>query len=90
MLIPREEREKVKYVSSDMWNTYRIVAKHVFPNARCITDHFHVIQDLNRRVDRVRVRIQNRYKKIKETLKQKEKDKTITKEERLELEKASR
>ena len=90
MLIPREEREKVKYVSFDMWNTYRIVTKHVFPNAVCITDHFHVIQELNRRVDKVRIRIQNRYKKIKETLKQKEKDKTITKEERLELEEASR
>lgn len=90
MLIPREEREKVKYVSFDMWNTYRIVTKHVFPNAVCITDHFHVIQDLNRRVDKVRVRIQNRYKKRKETLKQKEKDKTITKEEILELEEASR
>ena len=90
MLIPREEREKVKYVSFDMWNTYRIVTKHVFPNAICITDHFHVIQDLNRRVDKVRIRIQNRYKKIKEILKNKEKNKTITYEEKLEIEEASR
>lgn len=90
MLIPREEREKVKYVSFDMWNTYRIVSKHVFPNVCCITDHFHVIQDLNRRVDKVRIRIQKRYQKTKENLKQKEKDKKITNEEKLELEEAIR
>ena len=63
MLIPRVEREKVKYVSFDMWNTYRIVAKHVFPNCICIVDHFHMIQDLNKRVDKVRIRVQKKYKK---------------------------
>ena len=55
MLIPLEERKKVKYVSFDMWETYRIVVKHVFPDACCISDHFHVIQELTRRVDRVRI-----------------------------------
>ncbi len=39
MLIPLEERKKVKYVSFDMWETYRIVTKHVFPEACCIADH---------------------------------------------------
>lgn len=90
MLIPRVEREKVKYVSFDMWNTYRIVTKHVFPNCICIVDHFHMIQDLNKRVDKVRIRVQKKYKKIKDDLKKKIKNKTITVEEKLELEEASR
>ena len=90
MLIPRIEREKVKYVSFDMLNTYRIVAKHVFPNCICIVDHFHMIQDLNKRVDKVRIRVQKKYKKIKDDLKKKIKNKTITVEEKLELEEASR
>lgn len=90
MIIPRVEREKVKYVSFDMLNTYRIVAKHVFPNCICIVDHFHMIQDLNKRVDKVRIRVQKKYKKIKDDLKKKIKNKTITVEEKLELEEASR
>lgn len=90
MLIPLEERNKVKYVSFDMWETYRIITKHVFPNAVCITDHFHVIQELNRRVDRVRIRVQNRFRKTIKTLKPKENNKTITSEEIVELEEASR
>lgn len=77
MLIPREEREKVKYVSFDMWNTYRIVAKHVFPNCTCIVDHYHVIQDLNKRVDKVRIRIQKKYMKIRDNLKKTEKIKQL-------------
>lgn len=90
MLIPKEERNKVKYVSFDMWETYRIITKHVFPSAICITDHFHVIQELNRRVDRVRIRVQNRFRKTINTLKPKENNKTITTEEIVELEEASR
>ena len=78
MLIPLEERKKVKYVSFDMWETYRIVVKHVFPDACCITDHFHVIQELTRRVDRVRIRVQNRFRKTINTLKPKKNNKTIT------------
>lgn len=90
MLIPLEERKKVKYVSFDMWETYRIVVKHVFPDACCITDHFHVIQELTRRVDRVRIRVQNRFRKTINTLKPKKNNKTITSEELIELEEASR
>ncbi len=78
MLIPLEERKKVKYVSFDMWETYRIVTKHVFPEACCIADHYHIIQELNRRVDRVRIRVQNRFRKTINTLKPKKNNKTIT------------
>lgn len=80
MLIPLEERKKVKYVSLDIWETYRIVTKHVFPEACCIADHYHIIQELNRRVDRVRIRVQNRFRKTINTLKPKKNKKTITHE----------
>ncbi len=59
--IPLSERQRVKYVSFDMWGTYRLVSKLYLPNAKCICDHFHVIQELNRCVNRVRIDTQNKY-----------------------------
>lgn len=58
-LIPREERLNVKVVSTDMWETYRIVTKLVFPNAVNALDKFHLIQEFNRRLDRVRIDAMN-------------------------------
>ena len=58
-LIPREERLNVKVVSTDMWETYRIVTKLVFPNAVNALDKFHLIQEFNRRLDRVRIDTMN-------------------------------
>lgn len=89
-LIPREEREKVRYCSFDMWATYRIVASHVFPNVTCCVDHFHIIQELNRRVDSVRISSQKKYKTVIDDLGKKKKDGTITEEEKIKLEEASR
>lgn len=66
--IPLEEREKVKYVSFDMWETYRIISKTFFPKAYTIVDKFHILQELTRRVTRVRVDVMNRYKKIYDEL----------------------
>lgn len=71
--IPLEERKKVKYVSFDMWETYRSVAKLMFPNCLCILDKFHVLQDLSRRVTRVRIDVMNENKKIKDSLEAKRK-----------------
>ena len=72
--IDRKEREMVKYVSFDMWETYRIVAKHMFPNCVCIVDKFHVLQELSRKLTRVRVRVMNEQKAILDTLTKKRKD----------------
>ncbi len=75
-LIPRKEREIVKVVSTDMWETYRIVSKRVFPNAVVACDKFHVIQELTKKVDRVRIDVMNKVKVppnlIKENLTPKE------------------
>lgn len=81
--IPLEERKKVRYCSFDMWKTYRIVSKLMFPNCICIVDKFHLLQELMRRVERVRVDVMNKNYKIKNTLRQKQK---LLKENNKELE----
>ena len=61
-LIPREERLNVKVVSTDMWETYRIVTKLMFPNAVNSLDKFHLVQEFNRRLERIRIDAMNRVK----------------------------
>ena len=64
-LIPLEERKEVELISMDMWDTYRIVAKSVFPNVRTVVDKFHLYQELHRRITTIRVAAMNRTKPIK-------------------------
>lgn len=80
--IPIEERRNVRYVSYDMWFTYREIASYMFPNSCGILDKFHVLQELSRRVSRVRVDVMNKYKKIKDDLEEKNK---ILKDNHMEL-----
>lgn len=63
--IPREERLQVKVVSGDMWLTYQSVTKTMFPNAVYAVDRFHVIQELTRQTDKIRIRVMNRFKTYK-------------------------
>ena len=58
-----ENRKKVKHVSIDMWETYRQMAYLYFPNAIVSIDSFHVIQDIERYVDKIRISIMNKYDK---------------------------
>lgn len=67
--IPLKERKKVKYVSFDMWKTYRDVSKLMFPNCVCIVDKFHVLQELSRRVKRVKTDIMSLNKRQADALK---------------------
>ena len=61
MRIPKEEREKVKYTCSDMYDGYRSISKACFPNSVHIVDHFHLSQELLRKVDTVRLSIMKKY-----------------------------
>ena len=61
--IPMEERRRVKVVGMDMWKTYRKIVKEYFPNSLCSADHYHIKQDMHRKVDRIRIRVMKRYKK---------------------------
>jgi len=51
----REERHNVKYVTIDMWEPYRDVAKSFFPNAIIAVDPFHVIEHLCNDFDNLRI-----------------------------------
>ena len=61
--IPLEERLRVKHVSIDMWKSYRDISKIYFPNAVISVDSFHVIQDINRYLDKIRKSIMKKFEK---------------------------
>lgn len=61
--IPLEEREKVEFISYDMWDTYKRIQKTYFPRSVGVVDHYHVIQDLNRHLDKVRIAIMKSFRK---------------------------
>ena len=66
MKIPAEERKKVKMISTDMYKEYRSVIHDVFGSSviHCC-DHYHVSQELGRKVDRVRIRVMKSVPKYK-------------------------
>lgn len=54
-------RNSVKYISMDMWDTYRDLATIYFPNAIICVDSFHVIKAINYAFDCVRIRIMKKF-----------------------------
>lgn len=69
--IPISEREKVKYVSFDMWETYRSIAKTMFPNSVGVMDKFHILSDFTKKLNSVRINVMNKNKHVRDTLKKK-------------------
>jgi transposase len=49
--IPDDRKERLREVCIDMDHTLLSVVEEELPEARMVVDHFHVIQDANRRVD---------------------------------------
>jgi transposase len=49
--IPKDERNQVKYLISDMYNPYIAYVEKYFPNAVPVVDSFHVIQWIIRMID---------------------------------------
>lgn len=67
MSIPIEERKQVKMISTDMYNEYRSVIHEVFGDSIIHScDHYHVSQELSRKVDRVRIRVMKSVPKYKD------------------------
>lgn len=60
--IPLEERKKVEIVSIDMWETYRSVAKAKFPSCVVAVDKFHILQEMHRKLDSIRLKTMNQVK----------------------------
>lgn len=61
--IPLKERERVKAVIIDMWESYKGVIKRCFPNAIVAVDSFHVIWHMNEAIKSIRIRVGERFKK---------------------------
>ena len=54
---PVHVREKVKIITMDMYDPYFEIAKELFPNAEIIIDKFHIVQLLNRSLNKYRILI---------------------------------
>ncbi len=54
---PLAEREKVKYVTIDMWRPYKEMALKWFPNVIVAVDPFHVIEHLSDCFTKIRIRV---------------------------------
>lgn len=65
--IPLDEREKVIYISMDMYENYRDIAIKYLPNATICIDSFHVIKMINDALDKIRIKVMNRYKANKQS-----------------------
>lgn len=49
--IPKSERENVKAVISDAYDSYQSLCEHFFPNAVQVLDSFHVVKFINHRIN---------------------------------------
>ena len=56
-----ENRENVKYVISDMYETYLIITKIMFKNAKYVVDRFHYTEYIMNALDNIRIRLQKTY-----------------------------
>lgn len=59
---PIEVRKNVKFVTMDMYSPYMGVVEDCFPNATIVIDRFHVVQHLNRSLNRIRIETMNSIK----------------------------
>lgn len=62
--IPLEKRKLVKEITLDMANNMNLTAKYCFPNAKLVTDRFHVVKLVTEALQHVRV--QHRWKAIED------------------------
>ena len=54
-------RQGVRLVVVDLYQPYRRLIKELFPNARIIADHFHVVAQAYRALQAIRIHAMNRY-----------------------------
>ena len=63
--IPKQEKDNVKFISIDMWDSYRQMAKLCLPNAIICVDSFHVISHLSSAFKSIRIKIMKKYEHLK-------------------------
>lgn len=62
---PMEYIKNVRYVSIDLYNNYRIIAKKVFFSPIICADPFHVIKNISQAFNAIRISVMNKYKDYK-------------------------
>ena len=65
--MPLKERERVQHVSMDMNDTYREITYQFFPNALISVDLFHIMENVNRALNNVRLKIMRNYEDNKKS-----------------------
>ena len=65
MRYPRKVRKKVKTICIDIYPPYMNMIREMFPNAEIIIDRFHMVQNINRELNKARVKLMNQYKNKK-------------------------
>lgn len=68
--ISKEEREKVKYIISDIYNPYLNFTERYFPNSKSVIDSFHVIKWINGKINSYINSIKAKYLKLDNMKKQ--------------------
>ncbi len=63
--IPIEEKNKVEFVSMDLWDSYRDVVKKCLPKAKISADPFHVVKNLLICFQKIRIKVMNHYQHLK-------------------------
>lgn len=63
----RIARANVKYVVMDMNAPYFELVKAVLPSAKIVTDHFHIIQQITRALNQLRIKMMNTFQKTEPT-----------------------
>ena len=56
-----ETRQNVKYIIIDMWDSYKDVAKRYFKNAKIAIDSFHVMEHINKAMNKIRIKVMQKY-----------------------------
>lgn len=64
--IPIEERDTVEFFSTDLYDSYRKIAKKYFPKAKICADPFHVIKNISNCVHAVRIDTMKKYSYLKD------------------------
>ncbi len=63
--ISYEEKQNVKYVSMDLYDTYRQTIKKCLPNVVICADPFHVVKNLNIAFQNIRIRTMKHFEYLK-------------------------
>jgi transposase len=62
--IPKDETEKVQYIVTDLFESYRTICKTIFWKSTHIADRFHWIRLTTEAFNKIRIRIMNTYLKL--------------------------